>query len=216
MTVGVSCGGVWTTRDGGSHWALTAKGMRAEFMPPDKQFEENVQDPHMVAQCRANPDVLWVQHHNGIFKSTDGAASWTEITDVSPSSLDSPWRSHPNNAYTAWFVPGVNDEKRCPVDGRVVVNRTRDGGKTFETITAGCRSARLRPGLPPRARRRRTGRTLMFGSTTGSVWVSEDAGDSWQTLSSNLPPVYAVRFEQSMISIRITLLRAVVVIVARR
>ena len=69
VKVGVSCGGVWTTRDGGRQWSLTAKGMRAKFMPPDKQYEENVQDPHMVAQCRSNPDVLWVQHHNGIFKS---------------------------------------------------------------------------------------------------------------------------------------------------
>jgi len=29
------------------------------------------------------------------------------------------------------------------------------------------------------------------------VWVSEDAGDSWQTVSSNLPPVYAVSFEKN-------------------
>ena len=41
-----------------------------------------------------------------------------------------------------------------------------------------------------------TGDRLMFGSTTGSLWVSEDAGDSWQTVSSNLPPIYAVRFEK--------------------
>ena len=41
------------------------------------------------------------------------------------------------------------------------------------------------------------GRTLMFGSTTGSLWVSEDGGDSWNALSSNLPPVYAVTFEKS-------------------
>ena len=40
------------------------------------------------------------------------------------------------------------------------------------------------------------GDRLAFGSTTGSVWVSEDGGDSWQTISTNLPPVYAVRFEK--------------------
>ncbi|MGI8842156.1 MAG: hypothetical protein ACR2HZ_00535 [Gemmatimonadaceae bacterium] len=33
-----------------------------------------------------------------------------------------------------------------------------------------------------------------FGSTTGSLWVSENQGDSWQTVSEHLPPVYAVRF----------------------
>lgn len=42
-----------------------------------------------------------------------------------------------------------------------------------------------------------SGARLAFGSTTGSVWVSEDSGDSWQTLSSSLPPIYAVRFEKA-------------------
>ena len=44
---------------------------------------------------------------------------------------------HPNDPDTAWFVPGISDEKRYPVDGRVVVNRTRDGGRSFETLTRG-------------------------------------------------------------------------------
>ena len=38
------------------------------------------------------------------------------------------------------------------------------------------------------------GSTLAFGSTTGSVWISEDAGESWTRLSAELPPVYCVRF----------------------
>src|SRR3990170_7705856 len=97
VKVGVSCGGVWTTRDGGAQWSLTAKGMRAAFMPPEKQFEENVQDPHMVAQCRSNPDVLWVQHHNGIFKSEDGAANWREITGVQPSTFGFAVAVHPKD-----------------------------------------------------------------------------------------------------------------------
>ena len=197
VKIGVSCGGVWTTRDGGKQWSLTAKGMRANFMPPDKQFEENVQDPHMVAQCRSNPDVLWVQHHNGIFKSTDSAATWTELTGITPSSFGFAVAVHPQDPDTAWFVPGTSDEKRCPVDGRVVVNRTRDGGKTFETITRGLPQQHaydlvFRHALDVND----DGRTLMFGSTTGSVWVSEDGGDSWDALSSNLPPVYAVKFEK--------------------
>ena len=43
-----------------------------------------------------------------------------------------------------------------------------------------------------------SGNTLAFGSTTGSVWLSENGGESWETLASNLPPVYAVRFEKSL------------------
>ncbi len=38
------------------------------------------------------------------------------------------------------------------------------------------------------------GRTLAFGSATGSVWICENSGDSWNRLSADLPPVSCVRF----------------------
>jgi photosystem II stability/assembly factor-like uncharacterized protein len=197
VKVGVSCGGVWTTRDGGSSWQLTAEGMRAEFMPPDRQFDPNVQDPHMMVQCRANPDVLWVQHHNGIFRSADGAKSWSEITDVSPSTFGFAVAVHPDDPNVAWFVPAVKDEKRYPPDGRVVVTRTNDGGKSFEVLTRGLPQAHAYDLVYRHALDvDETGSRLAFGSTTGSVWLSEDGGESWQSLSAHLPPVYAVRFEK--------------------
>ena len=97
----------------------------------------------------------------------------------------------------AWFVPGASDEKRCPVEGRVVVNRTQDGGTTFETLTRGLPQVHAYDLVYRHALDvDESGQTLAFGSTTGSLWISEDGGDSWQTLSSNLPPVYAVRFEK--------------------
>jgi len=198
VTIGISCGGVWGTRDGGGTWQLGGRGMRAEYMPPEKQFEPNIQDPHMVAQCRANPDVLWVQHHNGIFRSTDGGATFTEITDVKPSVFGFAVAVHPADANTAWFVPSVKDEKRYPSEGRVVVNRTRDAGKTFEMLTKGLPQEHAYDLIYRHALDiDETGDRLAFGSTTGSLWMSENAGDSWQTLSSNLPPIYAVRFEKA-------------------
>jgi photosystem II stability/assembly factor-like uncharacterized protein len=105
--------------------------------------------------------------------------------------------AHPRDSDTAWFIPAVKDEKRYPADGRVVVNRTRDGGETFETLTRGLPQEHaydlvFRHALDVDE----TGDRLAFGSTTGSLWLTENAGDSWQTLSSNLPPVYAVRFEK--------------------
>jgi hypothetical protein len=150
-----------------------------------------------IALCSAadNPEMFWVQHHNGIFRSTDGAASWTEITGVKPSVFGFPVAVHPKNPNIAWFVPSTKDEKRCPTDGRVVVNRTSDGGKSFETLRRGlpqewAYDLVYRHGLDVDE----SGDRLAFGSTTGSVWISEDGGDSWQGVSSNLPPVYAVRF----------------------
>ncbi|MGH8510733.1 MAG: WD40/YVTN/BNR-like repeat-containing protein [Gammaproteobacteria bacterium] len=199
VLVGISCGGVWRTRDGGRSWKIAGSGMRAEFMPPERQFDPNIQDPHMVAQCRANPDVLWVQHHNGIFTSRDAGASWDEIKHVAPSGFGFTVAVHPQDPATAWFVPAIKDEKRYPVDARVAVNRTTDAGKSFETLVKGLPQQHAydlvyRHALDVDG----TGNCLAFGSTTGSLWVSEDAGDSWRTLSSNLPPVYAVRFEKDL------------------
>jgi photosystem II stability/assembly factor-like uncharacterized protein len=197
VVIGVSCGGVWSTRDGGATWTLGGHGLRAAFMPPERQFDENVQDPHLLAQCVAQPDAMWVQHHNGMFRSLDAGASFSEITGVQPSVFGFPVAVHPRDPDTAWFVPAVKDEKRYPADGRVVVNRTRDGGKTFETLRNGLPQEHaydlvFRHALDVDA----TGDCLAFGSTTGSVWASENGGDSWQTISTNLPPVYAVRFEK--------------------
>ena len=38
------------------------------------------------------------------------------------------------------------------------------------------------------------GERLAMGSTSGSLWLSEDQGDRWRSLSTNLPPIACVRF----------------------
>ncbi len=195
VVLGISCGGVWVTEDGGETWACRADGMRAEYLPPDMQGEPNLQDPHCIVQCRDQPERWWCQHHNGIFVSNDDCASWQEIEEANPSVFGFAVSVHPENADTAWFVPAIKDERRIPVDGKVVVGRTRDGGKTFDVLRSGLPQEHayditFRHALDVDA----AGTRLAFGSTTGSLWVTEDQGDSWQTVSEHLPPVYAVRF----------------------
>jgi len=85
VAVGISCGGVWVTEDGGTTWNVRAQGMYAEFLPPDEANDPNVQDPHRVVQCRFAPHVMWAQYHNGIFRTTDGGRIWNEVTNVQPS-----------------------------------------------------------------------------------------------------------------------------------
>jgi hypothetical protein len=46
VRVGVSCGGVWMTADGGETWDCRADGMRAEYMPPARQRPEHPGPPH--------------------------------------------------------------------------------------------------------------------------------------------------------------------------
>ncbi len=199
VLAGVSCGGVWETRDTGASWEVRATGMRADYVPPAQAHDPGIQDAHCVVMCPGQPDALWCQHHNGIFRSTDGAASWQEIPEADPSVFGLAVAVHPQDAETAWFVPAIKDEKRIPVDGKVVVGRTRDGGASFEILRDGlpqhhAYDITFRHGLDVDG----SGTHVAFGSTTGSLYVSDDQGDTWQTVSEHLPPVYAVRFMPSV------------------
>lgn len=195
VLIAVSCGGVWETTDAGETWDVRAEGMRAEFMPPDQQYNPLIQDPHRMVACAADPDTLWVQHHNGIFKSVDGAASWTEITTARPSSFGFAVAVHPNEPDTAWFVPGVKDEKRYPVDGKLVVTRTRDGGESFDVLGDGLPQEHAYDVIYRHALAiDDSGDRLVFGTTTGSLFATADGGDTWTAISNHLPPIYAVCF----------------------
>jgi len=194
LRVAVSCAGVWTSRDDGTTWTLEGKGLRAAFMPPEQAYDQLSQDPHCMVQSPTQPDRLWIQHHNGIFRSDDGT-TWTELTDVPPSVFGFAVAVHPKDGDTAWFVPAIKDERRYPVDGKVVVTRTRNGGKSWEVLRKGlpqedAYDLTYRHGLDVAG----DGETLAFGSTTGSLWVSRDGGDSWETVSAHLPPIHSVRF----------------------
>jgi photosystem II stability/assembly factor-like uncharacterized protein len=195
VTMAVSCGGVWQTRDGGASWALTAKGMKADYLPADSADDENTQDPHCLVQCAAQPDALWVQHHCGIYRSSDGGLSWQGIAPPSPSGFGFAVAVDPNNPQRAWFVPAQADACRIPVDGRMVVTRTDDGGSSFKVLSEGLPQSHAyhlayRHGLDVAA----DGETLALASTTGGLWVSANAGEKWHCVSRDLPPVAAVRF----------------------
>lgn len=194
LTLAVSCGGIWQTLDGGRDWVCTSAGMHAEYMPPERRDDPEIQDPHRMGQCAGEPDTLWVQHHNGIFRSIDGGHHWHEV-HAGPSSFGFAVAVHPQQPDTAWFVPAVKDECRIPVDARLVVTRTRDGGRSFETLSDGLPPVPAydliyRHGLTVDD----TGERLAMGSTTGGLWISEDGGDRWQCISAHLPPIYCVRF----------------------
>ena len=195
VLVAISCGGVWESRDGGATWTVLGKGLVAPYVPPEQAEDSAIQDPHRVVRCAANADVMWMQHHAGIYRSADAGAHWTRL---SPPGDDFGFAvaAHPHDMRTAWFVPAIKDEIRVPRDGALCVTRTSDGGESWEV---------MREGLPQRDAYDliyrhgldvdETGRRLAMGSTTGSLWTSDDGGESWALLNAHLPPIYAVNFD---------------------
>lgn len=176
--IAVSTGGIWLTEDGGESWVQRGEGMRADHVPPELTHDPIAQDVHCLVQCPGATRRMWVQHHNGIFVSDDEGRNFREIKEAGPSTFGFPVAVHPREPDTAWFVPGIKDEKRIPKDGRLVVTRTRDGGRSFETLTEGLPQKHAydvvyRHALALDA----AGERLAFGSTTGGLWVSESQGD---------------------------------------
>jgi hypothetical protein len=195
LIVGVSCGGAWQSRDDGDSWQQVAHGMRAAYLPEEQRFEPDSQDPHMIVRCPAQPSELWCQHHNGIFKRS-GDADWTEVTTAPVSAFGFGCVVHPTDSQRAWFVPGTSDQCRLPVDAAVVVQHTRDGGASFEVQREGLPQSHaydivLRHALAIDA----SGERLVFGSTCGGLWVTEDGGQRWQIQDLRLPPVYVVKWQ---------------------
>jgi hypothetical protein len=195
IRVGVSVAGVWASRDAGATWDIVNRGMYNEYMPPDLRGDPVAQDIHCLARCDDVPEVMWCQHHNGVFRSQDAGHTWRELAAIRPSKFGFAVAAHPRDPLTAWFVPAVKDERRIPVEARVVVARTRDGGATFEVLDRGLPQRHAydlvwRHALDVDM----TGERLAFGSTTGGLWLSEDGGDAWQPLDARLPPIAVVRF----------------------
>lgn len=194
IVVAISCGGVWISEDDGANWTA-ATGMVAEYMPPERADDPNVQDPHRIAQCAAAPNRLWAQHHHGLYRSDDRGRSWQRLENPAPSGFGFPVVAHPRDPDTAWFVPEHADTERIPVGGRMVISRTRDGGRSFEVLSRGLPDEHAydlvyRHGLAVDE----SGQRLAMGSTSGGLWVSEDGGESWSMVPARLPPVYVVRF----------------------
>lgn len=194
LTVAISSGGVWHSEDEGQTWSTRTQGLFAAYMPPEQAEDPFVQDPHRLVQCAAQPDVLWLQHHNGAFVSRDRGRLWRSLA-VPPSVFGFAVAVHPSDPRMAWFVPAVKDECRIPVNGRLVVARTADGGESFTVQAQGL------PAEPSYDLVYRHGLTvsadaawLALASTTGGLWLSRDLGAHWQLLPARLPPVHALRF----------------------
>ncbi|MEL6670895.1 MAG: glycosyl hydrolase [Bacteroidota bacterium] len=190
LYIGISCAGVFESTDAGENWAVRNQGLRADFLPDP--FTEVGHDPHLLLNCPSQPEVMWQQNHCGIFKSTDGAKNWQDVTDrEGPAKFGFTIAVADDNPDMAWVVPGISDEIRVAVDQALTVCRTDDGGQSWRDFRQGlpqeaCFDIVYRHALDVASQ------TLVFGTTTGNVFYSNDLGESWELLSHTLPMVYAV------------------------
>lgn len=190
--VGISCAGIFETTDGGLSWQPRNKGLKAAYLP--NPTADMGHDPHRVLMCRSNPKIIWQQNHCGIFRTIDGGAYWKDVSGAGgfpcygfALAIDD------NNTGLAWVIPAQSDENRIPVNLKLVVSRTEDGGKSWNSIDKGLPHSLafdlvLRHGLVQKDG------VLAFGTTNGNLYVSQDSGRSWQSVAQNLAAVNGLAF----------------------
>jgi hypothetical protein len=204
LWVGISSAGVFASLDGGASWEQ--QGRRSNRPGPAGNLdrfwgEEEIRGENEIFKCvhnlamGASPGLIYMQNHQGVYRSRDGGAMWEEITEGLPSTFGFPVGAHPRDPGTLWVFPLNGDSLgRYPVDGRALIWKSTDGGESWQPKGQGlpaqdCFFTVLRQAM---AVDRETPCGVYFGTNTGSVFASSDEGETWQEIARHLPTVLSV------------------------
>ena len=196
IALAISAVGVWLSDDGGQTWRHGNKGLYPRYMPEDKREDTIDLCVHNMHRHPKRPERLFMQFHGGVYRSDDAGETWTSIAEGLPSDFGFPLVLDPDDPDSAYVIPLVADLDRTTPDGRVRVYETRDAGASWiergdglpqeDAYLTILRQAFAREGSGPTM-------GLYFGATSGDVYGSGDAGATWFSAATKLPPVHSVR-----------------------
>lgn len=188
--LGISCAGVFVTNDDCKTWQFKNKGITAPFLPNPKV--EVGHDPHLFLMHPKNPKVFWQQSHVGVYKSTDGADNWIEVSDKDKGVdfgftivLDE------EDEKRAWVIPAKSDEQRVAIDHALKVCETKDAGTSWIEHKNGLPQSNAYDFVYRHAFSKKQN-IMAFGTTSGNGFSSANEGKDWACVSNYLPLVNTV------------------------
>jgi len=196
MFVAISAAGAFRTDDGGQTWRPINNGLKSNYELPEGNAEVG-HCVHNIAMHPSQPNVLFMQKHWDVLRTDNGGDLWHEVSGNLPSDFGFPIAVHAHEPNTIYVIPIKSDSEHYPPEGKLRVYRSRSGGEEWEALTKGlpqsdCYVNILRSAL---AVDTLDECGLYFGTTGGQVYASNDSGDSWKAIATNLPSVFSVEVQ---------------------
>jgi photosystem II stability/assembly factor-like uncharacterized protein len=192
----ISAAGAFRSDDAGQTWKPINQGLVSPYELPDAEAEVG-HCVHNLAMHPTRPGVLFMQKHWDVMRSDNAGESWHEVSGNLPSDFGFPISVHAHEPETVYVVPIKSDSEHFPPDGKLRVYRSRSGGNEWEALTNGlpqenCYVNVLRSAM---AVDTLDSCGIYFGTTGGQVYASADAGDHWEPIVHDLPPVFSVEVQ---------------------
>lgn len=188
--VAVSCAGVFESKDAGKNWEPRNKGLVAAYLP--KQDVEVGHDPHMVLMNKNAPQILWQQNHCGIFYSNDAGEFWNDVSNnIDSSSYGFSIAIDEEDKGSAWVIPVESDEQRVAPELSLKVYQTEDFGKSWLSVSDGLPKESTFDIVLRQAFCRKSN-LMIFGTTNGNLYFSNQRKVRWRPITSNLTKVNSV------------------------
>jgi photosystem II stability/assembly factor-like uncharacterized protein len=195
MYIAISAAGAFRTDDGGATWKPTNQGLRSPYIPdPTAEIGHCV---HHVAMHPERPGVLFMQKHWDVMRSDNGGDLWTEVSGNLPTDFGFAIDVHTHEPETIYVVPIKSDSEHYPLEGKLIVYRSKSGGNEWEPLTKGLPQSNCYVNVLRDAMAVDTLDScgIYFGTTGGQVYMSPDAGNNWTPIVQNLPAVFSVEVQ---------------------
>jgi photosystem II stability/assembly factor-like uncharacterized protein len=195
MFVAISAAGAFRTDDAGKTWKPINRGLHSLYIPePAAEVGHCV---HRITMHKSRPNVLFMQKHWDVLRTDDAGESWHEVSGNLPTDFGFPIDVHAHEPDTVYVVPIKSDSEHYPPEGKLRVYRSRTGGNQWEPLTKGlpqenCYVNVLRDAMAVDTLDKCG---VYFGTTSGQVYASTDAGDSWAPIVRDLPAVVSVEVQ---------------------